>query len=223
MSDYSRNYDFSAKDLLSTGDPLKKIKGSEVDEEFDDIVTAIASKLEAVGSATAGNVATLTSGGALQDGGTLLAALATLASPALTGTPTTPTAGAGTNTTQIASTAFVQQEIGSLEASSEVQLSATMTADLTANAAHGLSAEPDLICLILECTTIDNGYQVGDRINLTGSGNDAGGTAAFSAWADATNVYVAFDDRPRLAVKAGGGSFRPTASSWKLVYKAVVF
>jgi hypothetical protein len=36
---------------------------------------------------------------------------ANLASPALTGTPTTPTASAGTNTTQIASTAFVRSAI----------------------------------------------------------------------------------------------------------------
>lgn len=36
---------------------------------------------------------------------------APLASPALTGTPTTPTASTGTNTTQIASTAFVQNQI----------------------------------------------------------------------------------------------------------------
>ena len=36
---------------------------------------------------------------------------APLASPALTGTPTAPTAAAGTNTTQLATTAFVQQEI----------------------------------------------------------------------------------------------------------------
>ena len=39
---------------------------------------------------------------------TLLAAKAPLASPALTGTPTAPTAAAATNTTQIATTAFVQ-------------------------------------------------------------------------------------------------------------------
>jgi hypothetical protein len=36
------------------------------------------------------------------------------ASPTLTGTPTVPTAAAGTNTTQAASTAFVQQEIAAL-------------------------------------------------------------------------------------------------------------
>lgn len=40
--------------------------------------------------------------------------LATLASPALTGTPTAPTATAGTNTTQIATTAFVKTAIDEL-------------------------------------------------------------------------------------------------------------
>ena len=40
---------------------------------------------------------------------TQLDAKAALASPALTGTPTSPTAASGTNTTQIATTAFVQQ------------------------------------------------------------------------------------------------------------------
>lgn len=43
---------------------------------------------------------------------TQLAAKAPLASPALTGTPTAPTAAAGTNTTQIATTAFVQASGG---------------------------------------------------------------------------------------------------------------
>lgn len=43
-----------------------------------------------------------------------LAALAPLASPALTGTPTAPTASGGDNSTKIASTAFVQQEIATL-------------------------------------------------------------------------------------------------------------
>jgi len=37
-----------------------------------------------------------------------------LASPALTGTPTAPTAAADTNTTQVATTAYVQTELGAL-------------------------------------------------------------------------------------------------------------
>ena len=44
-----------------------------------------------------------------------LALKAPLASPALTGTPTAPTAAAGTNTTQLATTAFVQRAIGRFE------------------------------------------------------------------------------------------------------------
>ena len=46
-----------------------------------------------------------------------LSGLATKASPALTGTPTAPTAGQGTNTTQIATTAFVNAEIAADTAS----------------------------------------------------------------------------------------------------------
>lgn len=45
-------------------------------------------------------------------GTTTISGYATLASPAFTGTPTAPTAGSGTNTTQIATTAFVQSAIG---------------------------------------------------------------------------------------------------------------
>lgn len=45
-----------------------------------------------------------------------LATKATSASPTLTGTPTTPTAATTTSTTQIASTAFVQQEIAAIPA-----------------------------------------------------------------------------------------------------------
>ncbi len=47
---------------------------------------------------------------------------APLASPALTGTPTAPTAVAGTNTTQLANTAFVQAAISALVASSPATL-----------------------------------------------------------------------------------------------------
>ena len=80
MSDYTKLTAYDTKDSLTTGDPLKRIKGTELDDEFDAISTAIATK-------------------------------ANLASPELTGTPTVPTAAAGINTTQAASTAFVQAAI----------------------------------------------------------------------------------------------------------------
>lgn len=46
MSDYTQVTDFSVKDSLSTGDPLKLIKGSDVDAELDAISTAIATKYD---------------------------------------------------------------------------------------------------------------------------------------------------------------------------------
>ncbi|MHB2082152.1 hypothetical protein [Pseudomonas asiatica] len=53
---------------------------------------------------------------------TLLAAKAPLASPALTGIPTAPTAAAGTNTWQVANTAFVQNALAALVDSSPAAL-----------------------------------------------------------------------------------------------------
>lgn len=78
MSDYTKSTNFASKDNLSSGNPLKIVKGAEIDTEFNNIATAIATKAD-------------------------------LASPALTGTPTAPTASAGTVSTQIATTAFAAQ------------------------------------------------------------------------------------------------------------------
>lgn len=54
MSDYSQVNDYSAKDALSTGNPLKLIKGSDIDAEFAAISTAIASKFDTTDVASAG-------------------------------------------------------------------------------------------------------------------------------------------------------------------------
>lgn len=75
MSNYTQSTNFATKDALPSGDPLKIVKGTEINTEFANIAIAVATKAD-------------------------------LASPALTGTPTAPTASAGTNTTQIATTAY---------------------------------------------------------------------------------------------------------------------
>lgn len=72
-----------------------------------------------------GGTTKFTTGGAYTE----LAKKANLASPALTGTPTAPTASAGTNTTQIATTAFVKAEIDSvLDAADAMQFKGTIGA-----------------------------------------------------------------------------------------------
>ncbi len=46
MSNYSVTANFSAKDNLNTGNPSKVVKGTELQTEFDNIETAIATKSE---------------------------------------------------------------------------------------------------------------------------------------------------------------------------------
>ncbi len=76
MSNYTQSTNFATKDSLPSGDPLKIVKGTEINTEFVNIAVAIATKAD-------------------------------LASPTFTGTPAAPTASSGTNTTQLATTAFV--------------------------------------------------------------------------------------------------------------------
>jgi hypothetical protein len=93
MSNYSKTTDFAAKDALLTGDPNKIVKGTEINDEFDSIQTAVNSK--------ANNNNT-----------------------ALTGTPTAPTAAFETDTTQIATTAFVQTALAALHPIGSVYINA---------------------------------------------------------------------------------------------------
>lgn len=80
MSNYTKATNFATKDTLPTGNSGKIVKGTEIDDEFNAISSAIASKADT-------------------------------ASPTFTGTPAVPKAASGSNTSQIASTAYVKGEI----------------------------------------------------------------------------------------------------------------
>lgn len=44
MSNYTKSTNFATKDTLPAGNALKRLKGAEIDDEFNDISTAIATK-----------------------------------------------------------------------------------------------------------------------------------------------------------------------------------
>lgn len=46
MSDYTKSTNFASKDSLSVGNPLKIVKGTEIDTEFNNIATAVATKAD---------------------------------------------------------------------------------------------------------------------------------------------------------------------------------
>ena len=101
MSNYTLAVNWSGKDGLSDSDAAKVISGSDFNSEFTTVRTAINSKADLNGSSTENFAA---------DDVTVAGTLA------VTGVPTIPTASAGTNTTQAASTAFVTAAVAALNA-----------------------------------------------------------------------------------------------------------
>jgi hypothetical protein len=120
MSNYTKATNFASKDALPTGNALKTVSGTEIDDEFSSIQTSVATKANlsaptftgipaAPTAATATNstqIATTAFTQAAIVAG--VAAKAPIDAPTFTGVPAAPTAAAGTNTTQLATTAFVQ-------------------------------------------------------------------------------------------------------------------
>ena len=49
MTDYTKTTNFAAKDALVSGNPAKVVKGTEVNTEFDNIATAVATKANLAG------------------------------------------------------------------------------------------------------------------------------------------------------------------------------
>ncbi len=93
------NTQWSTTDLSGKQDVVANVSSTEIGY-LDGVTSAIQTQLDAkLATATASST------------------YAPLANPALTGVPTAPTAAANTNTTQIATTAYVQTEIADLIAS----------------------------------------------------------------------------------------------------------
>jgi hypothetical protein len=89
MSDYTKSTNFASKDNLSSGNPLKIVKGTEIDTEFNNIATAVATKAD-------------------------LASPTFTGTPTLpTGTIAT-TQSSGNSSTALATTAFVQTALAAM-------------------------------------------------------------------------------------------------------------
>ena len=98
MSNYTKATNFATKDTLPTGNSGKIVKGTEIDDEFNAIASAISSKADT-------------------------------ASPSFTGVPVAPTASSGSNTTQLATTAFVTAAVTATTSSTETLTNKTISVD----------------------------------------------------------------------------------------------
>ena len=102
MSDYTKSTNFATKDNLSSGNPLKIVKGTEIDTEFNNIATAVATKADLAS-------ATLTGSQVLPTGTTGV------------------TQSAGNNSTALATTAFVQAALNALYPVGSIYMNSSVT------------------------------------------------------------------------------------------------
>ena len=150
MSNYVKATNFAAKDSLLTTDPLKIIKGTEIDNEYNAIASAVSSKADTN-------------------------------SPTLTGTPLAPTAASGTNTNQIATTAFVTAATGN--ATNITGGGSNRVVYQTATDTTGFTAAPTTAGTYLGWTgsefawsTVSASTSAALTINNSGAGDSSGAT-----------------------------------------------
>jgi hypothetical protein len=182
VSNYVKSTNFASKDSLPLGDPAKIVKGTEIDTEFNNIATAVATKADTL-------------------------------SPAFTGTPTAPTAVAGTNTTQLATTAFVQAALQALYPVGSVYINATVDTNPATLLGFGTWVTVGDGKVLVNQDTTDTSF---DSLGETGGSKDAivvshthtGTTATDGAHAHTVpfryGTYTAPGGEP--AGSAGGGS-----------------
>jgi len=117
------------------------------------------------------------------DADAAIALKANIASPALTGTPTAPTAAADTNTTQIATTAYVQTEVSDLVGDAPASLNTLgKIADSLNDDINGLT----------NVTTLVNANEthVDNVVTLTGVAKDAVNLGTFTGSTITDNVVI---------------------------------
>jgi len=183
MSDYTKSTNFASKDNLSSGNANKIVKGTEIDTEFNNIATAIATK---------------------QDYDSDLAAFALKTAPTGDVVGTTDTQGLTNKTlTNPTVTNYVESvvAIGTVTSSHTLVLTSgtVQTATLTASTActftmPSATAGKSFILLLKQAASTGNGTATFTGVKYSAAGTPvvtatAGKMDIFSFVADGTNWY----------------------------------
>jgi hypothetical protein len=151
-----------------------------------------------------------------------LAGKAPLASPALTGTPTAPTAGAGTNTTQLATTAFVASAVAAVApALTSFYQSGELSIATATTVSHLLGTRPFLFQAVIRCLISDAGYSPADEVELSTVFTSGSYTTIASVWVNTTSMgYASTSVTWAVRPKTGGAPVNINHTNWRVVMRA---
>ena len=135
-------------------------------------------------------------GAYLQNGTNINTIYASLSSPTLTGTPLAPTASSGTNTTQIATTAFVTTAIddliggapGALDTLNELAQALDNSGSFASNITTKVGS------IETQLATKQDTLTAGTNITITGSTISASGGGGSSLWSGSSDIYYTGGD-----------------------------
>jgi len=189
MSNYSKSTNFATKDNLSPGNPLKIVKGTEIDTEFNNIATAIATKTDnSSATITGGTINGAVIGGTTAAAGTFtnltVSTAATIASAAISaGTingavigGSSPLAITGTNIT--ANTGFSGPLTGAVTGNVTGNVTGDLTGNVTGNVTGNLTGN----------VTAASGTSTFNNVTISGSLDmDSGTSATITGLASPTN------------------------------------
>lgn len=133
-----------------------------------------------------------------------LALKAPLSSPALTGTPTAPTAAQSVNNTQIATTAFVKSAIAAMVGSAPAAL------DTLNELAAALGNDPNFSTTVLNALA---GKQPLDNTLTNLSGKDVAGLLAYLGLGEISSQYIKQAREPLEITVGDGGDFSSLSSA----------
>jgi hypothetical protein len=145
MSNYTQSTNFATKDALPSGDPLKIVKGTEINTEFNNIAVAVATKADLVSPTFTGT-------------------------PALPTGTTAITQSAGNSTTAVATTAFVEAAITAFDtaltvSTAQIEDVAVTTAKIADNAVTNAKLASGAAVANLGFTPVQQGTGTGQLSN----------------------------------------------------------
>jgi hypothetical protein len=189
MSNYSKSTNFATKDNLSPGNPLKIVKGTEIDTEFNNIAIAVATKTDnSSATITGGTINNAVIGGTTAAAGTFtnltVSTAATIASAAISaGTingavigGSSPLAITGTNIT--ANTGFSGPLTGAVTGNVTGNLTGNVTGNVTGNITGNVTGN----------VTAASGTSTFNNVTISGALDmDSGTSATITGLASPTN------------------------------------